>query len=267
MQAEEQFQTIDPPTIYVTTDYEKFKTLNYNRPINHLTKMSSSLSRTNKLYLHPIIVNKYFEIVDGQHRWAYAKEMQLPLYYVIDEYFEPSDLIAHNVTSSNWTSKDFAFFYATCNSKDFPLNQKINYSLCLEICQEFKISYDIFIRLFHQTKGTVAGSIEFKRGLLNFRLSKEEIISVMVQLEEISNYILRFKLTKKVNLEMYHALYHLMRLEGYDKVRMFKKFEENLDQVLNILKFRSSEEIFNRLLDVYNKNAKHRLIPTKKLYV
>jgi len=86
----------------------------------------------------------------------------------------------------------------------------------------------------------------------------------MFQLEEIITYILNFKLIKKTNLEIYYAFYHIIRLDGYNKGRLFKKLEENLDVVLNILKFRRSDEIFSRVLDIYNKNANNRLGSPKK---
>jgi len=259
MEPTQQFQPKKPPIIQVTTDYDQFKILDYNRPINHLAKMSKSLARSNKLYVHPIIVNKDMEIIDGQHRWSYAQATQQPLYYVIDENFHPADLIAHNVTASNWVARDYAYFYSSCECKEFPVEQRRNYGLCLQICEEFKVAYDVFIKLFHMSKGNVSSSLDFKNGELRLKLPKEEIFSVMLQLEEIVNYLLKFKLVKKVNIEMYHAFYHLIRLEGYDRERMFKKLEDNLDVVLNILKFRRTDEIFNRILEVYNKNAKNRL--------
>lgn len=264
MEPLEQFNLIPPPIIHVTTDYDQFKILNYNRPINHITKLSKSVGQNNKLYVHPIIVNKDLEIIDGQHRWAYAKESQVPLYYVIDENFDPTDLIAHNVTATNWNAKDYAKFYADCNCASFPAEKRRNYAICLQICEEFKISFDIITRLFHCGRSNNSASSDFKQGKLTFRIGREEMMSYMFQLDEITQYLLKHKLLKKINLDAYYSFYNLIKLEGYDRDRLFKKMDDNLDVLLNLLKFRRSEEIFTRLLEMYNKNAKHRLEPKRK---
>lgn len=263
MESTEQFQPKQPPIIVMTMDYDQFKVLKYNRDINHMSKVSNGISRSNKLYLHPIIVNPNMEIIDGQHRWSYAKHTQQPIYYIVDENFEPSDLIAHNMTSTNWASKDYCYFYSTCNCSSISIEQRRDYTLCLEVCKEFNLSFETFLRLFHSRKGKMSGGIEFKKGRLKLNSSKKEIFDSMISIDEILKFTLKLKLIKRINSEIYVALYSLINLNGYNKERMFMKLRENLDLVLTIFKFKSYIEIFSRLLDLYNKNAKQRLEITK----
>ena len=57
-----------------TTDYAKFKTLQGNRDVNklHVSRLKESFKTA--YLLSPIVVNQYYEIIDGQHRYEAAKE-------------------------------------------------------------------------------------------------------------------------------------------------------------------------------------------------
>lgn len=67
-----------------TADYGIFKILDFNRDRerSHIDKVKETLRNENYLHLHPIIVNKDYEVIDGQHRLAAAQELKLPVYYI-----------------------------------------------------------------------------------------------------------------------------------------------------------------------------------------
>ena len=58
-----------------TKNYDQFKVGDWNRTIkkNNLKKLEKSVKQNGWLK-HPIMVNENMEIMDGQHRFAYAKE-------------------------------------------------------------------------------------------------------------------------------------------------------------------------------------------------
>lgn len=250
---------IDPPIIHVTTDYKIFKIISYNRKVMHMTKFSKSLALCNKLYVHPIVVNKSMEVIDGQHRLAYAQECQLPIYYVIDPNFHPSDLIYHNITATNWIAADYGKFYSTCDSEEITPQQRRDYAFAVKLCREYNLAYDIFLKLFHTAKGQVGFSVDFRNGNLRLKMSHSEIIETMIPIDSVITYLKQHNIIKKPNMEIYKAIYGITRGRGYDPERMFKKMEEDLDNVAIAFKFRKHEEIGMRLLDVYNKHAKTKL--------
>ena len=62
--------------ITVTNEYNQFRFVKGNRPLNdlHLSRLRRSM-KENFLPI-PIIVNERMEIVDGQHRFTICKELR-----------------------------------------------------------------------------------------------------------------------------------------------------------------------------------------------
>lgn len=92
-------------------DYEKFITLNGNRNINprNLHRIKDAI--TNSYLLSPICVNKNWEIIDGQHRYEAAKQLEFPVrYYMCKEYGLPEVQIL-NANQKNWTASDYLESY------------------------------------------------------------------------------------------------------------------------------------------------------------
>lgn len=82
-----------------TSDYSLFKLLRGNRDLNkpHMNKMKEAIESDNRLNLHPIIVNKNFEVIDGQHRLQCAKELGVDIFYIRSEDVENKHIINCNV--------------------------------------------------------------------------------------------------------------------------------------------------------------------------
>lgn len=101
------------PKIEETINYEKFSTLNGNRTIvqNHLNNLVRSISRKNLLHVNPIVVNKQFEVIDGQHRLAAAKQLKIAIYYVVENELSLSDVTLLNTTSKTWKLADYIDSY------------------------------------------------------------------------------------------------------------------------------------------------------------
>lgn len=254
---------IKPPIIYVTKDYEKFKILPCNRKITHITKFSRSLERSNKLYVHPIIVNKDLYIIDGQHRWTYAKLMLLPVYYVVDEFFVIEDLIHHNNTSSNWIAHDFCEFYATYEGDGISSDTKKAYQICKNICEEFNMQNDLFLNCFQSLTTKQTRTKVFKEGKLRLRHSNDKIYEISSYLAKIVFLANRNKLGR-LNTNFLHCVYQLYITEEFDGEKFIRKLESNIEDLSIALKFKSVEEIKSRLFAIYIKNDKRKYIQENK---
>lgn len=99
--------------IYETKDYEKFKIYEWNRIINQNTinKINKSVLE-NGWRVEPIIVNEEYGIIDGQHRYTYAKENDLPIYYMVIPGLTKEDCQIMNSVRSGWLTTDYIRFYA-----------------------------------------------------------------------------------------------------------------------------------------------------------
>ena len=97
--------------ITVTTEYNQFRFVKGNRPLNdlHLSKLRKSMNE-NFLPI-PIIVNESMEIVDGQHRFTICKELNLPIHYIAGQNWNISEIRQINSVQKSWTYHDFIKSY------------------------------------------------------------------------------------------------------------------------------------------------------------
>lgn len=100
--------------IQKTKDYTIFNKLEGNRKIikSHIKKLKESIEKDNQLNLHPIIVNKNMEIIDGQHRLEVAKILGLDIFYLLGETVSDSHLIECNVNQKIFDCENFIHYFA-----------------------------------------------------------------------------------------------------------------------------------------------------------
>jgi len=89
-----------------TTNYKQFKFIKGNRTVNkqHITKLKTSMEKN--FVISPILVDKNFYIIDGQHRFYACVELNLPIYYIITT-ATIEDTKQLNTTQKSWIGIDF----------------------------------------------------------------------------------------------------------------------------------------------------------------
>ena len=94
--------------IHSTYDLNVFKILEGNRNINllHVERLVKSIEENGFLKM-PIIVNKNYEVIDGQHRLEAAKKSKSMVYYIIEK----------NVQKRLLHIKKRHLFYLKCRSQ------------------------------------------------------------------------------------------------------------------------------------------------------
>jgi hypothetical protein len=115
------------PQLLVTTDYDQFKIIDSNREVNknHLRKLINSIESKNLLYLFPLVINNKMEVIDGQHRLSAAKELGIPVYYMIDNTITKADIAMMNSNRKGWLIKDYIYFHAKEGNKHFEALDKL----------------------------------------------------------------------------------------------------------------------------------------------
>lgn len=90
-----------------TNDYAMFKTLQGNRNVNklHVERLKNSFK--DKYLLSPILVNQNYEIIDGQHRYNAAKQLNLPINFIIVNDYGLKEVQLLNTNMSNWKKEDY----------------------------------------------------------------------------------------------------------------------------------------------------------------
>jgi hypothetical protein len=112
------------PQVYYTTEYTKFKSLNGNRDLKQ-SNLRRIIESFKDVYLFsPIIVNEKFQIIDGQHRFAAAQELGLPVYYIVAPGYGIKEVQILNTNSSDWGYTDYLHMYVTKKIPAYQLMQQ-----------------------------------------------------------------------------------------------------------------------------------------------
>jgi len=85
----------------------------------HLKELEKSIEKKNNLSIHPIIVNSDFEVIDGQHRLAAAKNLGVDIYYIVSDHINTSDIITMNRVNLKWSADEWIQYFASTGSKDY----------------------------------------------------------------------------------------------------------------------------------------------------
>ena len=155
-----------------TTNYNLFELAAENRFIDdaHVRKLKRSIEAENLLECTPIIVTPEYVVIDGQHRLQAAKELGVPIYYVVHDNMSFSTMTVLNTTSKNWTLLDFANAYAVKGNK--------SYTYVLQLCDELKMNVSTALRLLlnkrvvsDRSGSHVTPTATFKEGKLSLSLA------------------------------------------------------------------------------------------------
>ena len=132
--------------VYQTNDYKLFKTINGNRNINplHLNRLKKSIDE--KYISVPIVVNDRYEIIDGQHRYESARDLNKPIYFIKIGGLQLPDIHRLNSNLKNWQADDYLDGYCMLGYPEY-----IKY-------REFKDKY----KFGHsETKSLLSGTLRF----------------------------------------------------------------------------------------------------------
>lgn len=94
-------------TIYETTDYDIFKKLPNNRDVINQRKQRIMNSIKEGYVLNPIVINKDYQIIDGQGRYEALKELGLPIRYIVDEEAGIEECRRMNAYNTSWNVNDY----------------------------------------------------------------------------------------------------------------------------------------------------------------
>lgn len=206
--------------LQTTKDYSIFCTSHDNRPIDSEDR-KRSLSRTRKSMIEngylpcfPLMVKKNetgkYEILDGQGRFSIAKELDLPVYYVVVDNFEGS--VADLQTGKPWSNQNFVDHYAA--------NGDRNYQILKQWCKENHLPIMIGGSLLFG-QGAASGNVcnYLKSGTFEVR-----DINFSNRVARIYNSI-REVYQHAFKSSFLHALSFVVRIDGFNDDRLIKKMK------------------------------------------
>lgn len=179
---------MDQPMIFKTKDYAKFNLIKGNRGLdnNHLAKLTASILKNNFLAQNPIIVNKNFDIIDGQHRFEVAKNNDLELYYTIVNKGSIKDVQLLNANNKPWSYADYLESFIDLGNE--------NYVKLKDFINEYDLPINIGVQLISDPNFTVRRSIssnkDYKSGDFKVQAWDEghELMDKVYDLKPYTNF-------------------------------------------------------------------------------
>lgn len=235
-----------------TKDYDKFKLLTGNRPVDryHLKKLKISIEKNNHLNLHPIIVNNNFEVIDGQHRLQAAKDLQVDIFYIKSEDIQDDHLIDCNVNQKSFDVENYIDFFAVKEKKP-------EYITLKRMLKDSTLKPKALLTLI---LGVVSTNIlEFlKTGKFKFPQNQDPEIMLFFYYEfkQYANDKRLRPLSMFTNHNFTRALRWLFLTEGFKSEIFLKKLDLRW---FDLKPQRTSEDWYKLLIDIYNFKNHNRI--------
>lgn len=101
-----------------TTDYDKFRFFETNRPVKEegkkIADLKESIKKFGYIESRKVLVTNDLYIIDGQHRFIACKQLQIPVLYEIDRSgIKPETLMVElNKNQDDWGLENYVSLYA-----------------------------------------------------------------------------------------------------------------------------------------------------------
>lgn len=243
-------QVVKTQEVYQTSDYSLFKYMGGNRNVNkaHVKTLIRALEKRNFLDEEPIEVNENMEIIDGQHRFEAAKELGVPIYYVVKENQTIEHVRAKNSGRRNWTWDDYAGSFSGEGNE--------NYTNFLALHEESKLGFRVLTqyvkaatgqKLDHHNIGSGKGGTGdvFISGDLKLNGEGYEKARKLCQ-----QYVALSEIAKQNNREFALGALDFMRRKGYDQEVMEEKLASYSKMLVTCY---TASDYFYRLEEIYKR--------------
>lgn len=226
--------------IQQTQNYNQFKHFPSNRPViaNALVK---SIKEKNLLSSRPILVTEDFYIVDGQHRLAAARILNVPIYYTVDKKLTEDDIARLNANQKKWSAQDFLNFHVN--------RGVLAYVFIDKMIKEFKLPIHFLITCIERKKDCYG---IFNRGelIIKNEQSMKETIQTFYEIYELCKKICNDK--PLITNHSMRALWDFTEHKHYVHSEFLDKCKKYPDKVMYCFSFREAENVKKFLADIFN---------------
>lgn len=244
--------------IQKTKDYSIFKKMEGNRNLDryHLKKLTDAIKKDNQLNVHPIIVNRDFYVIDGQHRLEAAKSLGVEIFYIQSETVTDLHVIHGNVNQKSFEVDNYIDYFAIKEKNPVYIELKA-------MLKSTGLKPKAFLTLI---LGVVSINIlEFlKTGKFQFP-SKENPKKIMDFYLDFLTYV-KDKRLKPISMFTNHnftrALRWLFNTSGFDASVFFKKLDLRW---FDLKPQRAAEEWYTLLISIYNFKNHNRIEPNENI--
>ena len=227
-------------TIYETNNYDFFKPIEGNRPVDEkrVKRVMESIKSIGQLKI-PVLINDKREIIDGQARGAACKRLNIPVYYVVQAGADIRDVRAANQNSTNWTVDNYISSYAETGN--------VSYRYLQILIERFRKTFGSSRVILYACKGAIMDTNKLKFGKLE--ISPEQYMHAEYLLTKLSEYVGIFKRIDGRREYYYYVLLFCMDDPEVDNNRLHEKvymLQASLIPVSNMMQaLEQIERVYN----------------------
>ena len=224
------------PEIKKTKNYELFKIHRANRQINknHVRNIKKSMQK--KFLISPIIVNEKLEVIDGQHRLIASRDLDLPVYYFINNNYSINEMQRLNAINKNWVPIDYLNTGIELNNQNY-----IDYK---RFKKKYGFSHEINLTLLSDN-ATNNNLYKFKEGI--FKVKNYELACGYADLITlISPYYKEFKRRRFVTAILFLLKHKQDVFSIHEFIKKLKSRPNSLQNCISMKQYLELiEEIYN----------------------
>ena len=239
-----------------TMKYDMFKKHENNREINkvNLNRIVKSIQARNLLKLRPILIDKDYRIIDGNHRLEAAKHLNVEVYYQLSEETNKEDIILLNANQRTWRSDDYLNFYINSGIED--------YLKFFMLKQELDISTHLLVSMMMGLCRSGDHYLDFKIGKFKFPNEQEveKIRANFKQISELKKFTSQKSLGPKTFLNTSRfdiSMHEFLSNQAVDLETFIKKYKMRIDLLRPCATRQQYHEIFKAM---YNWKNSHPII-------
>jgi len=240
--------------IFFSRNYNDFQLITGNRQLNKakIKKIRNDIIKgLDVLRYCPILVKengRWLEIIDGQHRFEVAKEMNSKVWYIVVEDFTLLDIARINSNTEKWKTEDYINCYAAqgnehyINLKKFLKETSFPLSVTLRLLSTGKVGKDSGM--------DQANADKFKRGLfeISFQNEAKAMVAAISMFENFSG---------RNSRQFILALDTILQAGKCDVVELVDMYKEGN---VKLLKQESVKAYLTNLEEIYNYRMRIRRV-------
>lgn len=233
--------------IYETKNYNKFIKKEWNRDINqnNINKIDKSV-KENGWLITPIIVNENYEIIEGQHRYYYAKQNNLPIYYMVIPGLNDTDCQIMNSIRTSWLTADYIKYHAIKGNVSYARLMSLN-----DVYKSINLTTIVYALIgSHSEGGYNKNIIEGK-----FECTEEEYYKATEMLDYLNTLIDEIKKIKGKKVSICNAIIFCYKNNLVDMARLKKQILNFSNSINGIVDMESALQELER---IYNYGIKKK---------
>ena len=237
----------DTMKVYSTTNYGRFKFIKGNREISkgRIRKLSESIREVGRIII-PVIVNEDMEVIDGQGRVMAAKELGVPVPYIIVKGTGIEECIESNRTQTGWALMNYINSYADRGN--------VSYQRLRTLIRNSRIKPTYIIPLAFRENATKSGKMDktIKEGKL--MLSKADAERAKWEADYLEKFV---DIAKQIGGRKEHFMaalaYAYRQLTTQERNRLEEVIKKNVAFIPPLSAIDANLKVFDEL---YNKGLR-----------